>query len=93
VAYPLRTRPRPDSAGLNSRERAVIAGSALVSRAGAVSAIRRAVLSGVQIILVDDVVTTGATLATAATRLRAAGVPVTAAAVLAATRRRAGGSG
>jgi len=40
------------------------------------------------VVLVDDLVTTGATLAGAAGSLRRAGVPVTAAATLAATRRR-----
>lgn len=42
----------------------------------------------VPVVLLDDIVTTGATLAATARVLRSAGVPVTAAAVLAATRRR-----
>lgn len=73
-------RPR-DSAGLGARDRAAnLAGVFAV-------AARRAPPAGVLLILVDDVVTTGATLSEAARTLARAGLPVAGAAVVAATPR------
>jgi predicted amidophosphoribosyltransferase len=83
----LRVRPRArqplDSAGLSAAARAANVAGTLEVRA----ALRRP-LRGRRVLLVDDVVTTGATLAEAARVLRAAGVEVFAAAVIAATPRR-----
>lgn len=68
-----------DSAGLGSAERDA-------NLAGAMSA--RAAPPGVAALLVDDIVTSGATLREAARALRAAGWPVIGCAVIAATERR-----
>ncbi|MFK0255792.1 ComF family protein [Streptomyces sp. NPDC090445] len=81
VASVLRqVRPVADQAGLGARERrANLAGALAVYRGGARSA------AGARIVLVDDVITTGATLAEAARALGAAGAgPVAGAAVVAA---------
>lgn len=75
------TRRIADQAGLPAAGRAVnLAGALHVARPGDVT--------GRRVILVDDVMTTGATLAEAARALRAAGAEVCAAAVIAATPRR-----
>lgn len=74
-----------DQAGLSARERAANLTGAL-----AVPPAYSRLLAGRAVIVVDDVVTTGATLAEAARALRGAGADVRAAAVVAATRRRAG---
>ncbi|MEU6861042.1 phosphoribosyltransferase family protein [Glycomyces sp. NPDC046736] len=77
----LRARPRPDSVGLTPPERALAARESLravPARAGALAA------SGRSAILVDDIVTTGATLAAAAEALDASGVRVRAAIAIAA---------
>jgi predicted amidophosphoribosyltransferase len=88
VAYPLRARRRPDFAGLSAAQRLRAAAGGFVVRRRRLEAVRAATAAGILPVLVDDVVTTGATLAAAAERLRAAGVTVPVAAVLAATQRR-----
>ncbi|MEO3822186.1 phosphoribosyltransferase family protein [Actinomadura sp. B10D3] len=75
----LRQRRRvADQVGLSVAQRAA-------NLAGAVEA--RGMLAGRPVVLVDDVVTTGASLAEAARALRAAGAHVTGAATIAATPR------
>ncbi len=79
VVSALRHRRRVvDQAGLNRCRRRVNLAGALVTRPRAVPAVR-----GTRVIVVDDVVTTGATLAEACRALRAAGADVVGAAVLA----------
>ena len=68
-----------DSAGLSSRQRAV-------NLTGALRA--RPVTDGLPVVVVDDVMTTGATLVEAARALRSAGHEVVGAAVVCATTRR-----
>lgn len=89
VASPLRALPRADSAQLDREERAAAARTAFVVRWR--SEVRLSALAAIAdagaVVLVDDVLTTGATLAAAAEVLLRAGVPVTFAATLAATRR------
>jgi predicted amidophosphoribosyltransferase len=87
VGYPLRARPRPDSTGLTSAERGVVATASFVCRPRRLGPIRAATSAGIRLVVLDDVVTTGATLAAVTTLLAASGVPVSGAAVLAATRR------
>jgi predicted amidophosphoribosyltransferase len=78
-------RSARDQAGLSAAERAAnLTGAVRVGRVPAG-------LSAYRIVLVDDVVTTGATLAECARSLRAAGLGVSAAAVVAATARRPAG--
>jgi predicted amidophosphoribosyltransferase len=90
VAYPLRARRRPDFAGLSAAQRRAASAGAFAVRGKRLAAVRAATAAGVRPVLVDDVLTTGATISAAAASLRAAGVPVNAAAVIAATRRRSG---
>ncbi|HEX5540736.1 MAG TPA: phosphoribosyltransferase family protein [Micromonospora sp.] len=87
LAQPLRALPRPDSALLDSAGRAAASATAFRLRAGRLPALRRAV-SGRSVIMLDDIVTTGATLSSVSRLLVTAGVQVEAAALLAATRRR-----
>jgi predicted amidophosphoribosyltransferase len=72
-----------DSAGLSAAERGANLAEALRVRTLAVEPLRRG-----RVVLTDDLVTTGATLAEAARAVRAVGGIVVAAAAVAATRRR-----
>lgn len=87
VAPVLRALPRQDSTTLDAAARARAATDAFQVRPGQVADLRAAMARGAAVVLVDDIVTTGATLAAVATLLAAVAVPVTGAAVLAATRR------
>jgi predicted amidophosphoribosyltransferase len=88
VAGPLRARPRADSAELSSADRLRAAADAFTVLPSRLPAVHTAVRGGARLVLVDDVLTTGATLTAATARLRAAGVEAPVAAVLAATQRR-----
>lgn len=79
-------RPQ-DQAGLDAAGRRRNLAGALAVRATAHGGLQHLVSAGATAVLVDDIVTTGATLAEAARALRAAGIPVVAAAVVAATPR------
>jgi predicted amidophosphoribosyltransferase len=87
VARPVRAVPRPDSAGLDSAARAALAAGAFQPRAGGMARLP-SVASGRSVVLLDDIVTTGATLAGLSRILAGGGVRVDAAAVLAGTVRR-----
>jgi predicted amidophosphoribosyltransferase len=88
VRRPLRALPRADSANLNVGERHAAAESSLrIRSARNPFAGQRAPREGT-LVVVDDIVTTGATLATVTRRLEEANMQVAGAAVLAATRLR-----
>lgn len=82
VRRPLRALPRPDSVALDSAGRAAAADGAFRLRHPG-----RAGADG-PIVLLDDIVTTGATLAAVSRVLHAAGMMPNVAAVLAATQKR-----
>jgi predicted amidophosphoribosyltransferase len=81
TAYPLKVKARADSLHLDAAGRAAAAGFTM--RSGLVRAAH-----GRMIVLVDDVITTGSTLAAASNRLRGAGLEAAACATLAATALR-----
>jgi predicted amidophosphoribosyltransferase len=89
VARPVHALPRPDSAELDAAGRAAAAESAFRIRAGRVPALRRAAADRA-VVVVDDIVTTGVTLAAVSRELGSVDVRVDRVAVLAATRLRHG---
>ncbi|MEU7907792.1 phosphoribosyltransferase family protein [Actinoplanes sp. NPDC049118] len=90
VGWPLRALPRPDSTSLDVAARATAAENSLRIRGTRIRVLRRRPTMRGTLIVVDDIVTTGATLAAVTSRLREANMQVTGAAVLAATRLRSG---
>lgn len=88
LVRPLRALPRPDSASLDAAARAAVAGDSLRVRPSRIRVSRRGVMMKSTLIVVDDIVTTGSTLAAVAARLGEANMQVAATAVLAATRLR-----
>jgi predicted amidophosphoribosyltransferase len=88
VARPLKALPRPDSAGLDTPGRRAAAESSLRIRSGRTRFAGHERPAEGTLVVVDDIVTTGATLATVTRRLEEANMQVAGAAVLAATRLR-----
>lgn len=78
VVNALRSRSQVDSAELDASGRAEAAQGKF--------AVRRGLPEGLEVVVVDDIVTTGSTLAAAATALRDAGAEVKACVALAATK-------
>jgi predicted amidophosphoribosyltransferase len=89
VAAPaLTARPKNDSSHLDATARAESAADAFRARPGRVRRIMAAQEAGAIVIVVDDILTTGATVAAVTRVLSAGGVRVDGAATIAATRRR-----
>lgn len=86
VAAPLLALPKADSAHLTSAQRAAAAAGGFALRSRGIERVRRAAPGSVTLLL-DDIVTTGSTLAAASELLAGAGVRVDGCVVLAATRR------
>jgi predicted amidophosphoribosyltransferase len=88
VVAALHARPKDDSAHLDRVERAAAARSAFALRPDAMAALRAAGAADGVVVALDDVLTTGATLAAVARLLAAAGAPVAFASTVAATALR-----
>ena len=87
IIQPIRALSRADSASLNAAGRRAAAENSLRIRRSRIGVSRRRTTMGGTLVVVDDIVTTGATLAALTARLREVNMQVTGAAVLAATRR------
>ena len=90
VATPLQALPKADSAHLDRGQRALAARHAFLIRPGRAGPLRE-VADRAAVVVLDDVLTTGSTLAAVAGRLWESGVPVAFGATLAATSLRRGG--
>lgn len=94
VTRQLEASPRPDSTSLNATGRRAVAEDSLRIRRPRIGVPRRSGPPKGTLVIVDDIVTTGATLAAATGRLEEAKMQVAGAAVLAATQlRRSSSSG
>jgi predicted amidophosphoribosyltransferase len=87
IVKPFRVLPRPDSTSLEASERVTVAVNSL-RMTPRIGNLRRDGRSRGTLVVADDIVTTGATLAAVARRLEEADMQVTGAAVLAATELR-----
>ncbi len=87
VAQPVRALPKPDATHLDSAQRAIAAAAAFRLRPTRLPRTVRAA-AGRAVVVVDDIVTTGSTLAALTAMLMRADIPVEAAALIAATRKR-----
>jgi predicted amidophosphoribosyltransferase len=87
VAQPVRALPKPDATHLDSAQRAIAAAAAFRLRQARLARTARAAV-GRAVVVVDDIVTTGSTLAALTAILVRAEIPVEAAALIAATRKR-----
>src|SRR5262249_9454937 len=88
LARPATAQPKADSAHLHAAARAEAARDAFRPRVRPAKRLAQAAAAGACVIAVDDVITTGATLAALTSRLAAVGIPIDGAVTLAATRRR-----
>jgi predicted amidophosphoribosyltransferase len=88
VATALTARPRADSVHLSAEDRSSAAVGAFLARDRVLGRMRRAERRGAVPVVVDDILTTGATVQAVTVTLGTGGLPVAAAAVLAATERR-----
>ncbi|GIF12542.1 ComF family protein [Actinoplanes teichomyceticus] len=90
AGQPLRVLPRPDSTSLDAAGRSTAAVNSLRIIPARIGVLRRGDAMRGTLVVADDIVTTGATLAAAVRRLEEADMQVTGAAVLAATQLRRG---
>jgi predicted amidophosphoribosyltransferase len=90
VPAPVRALPKADSSHLNASARAAAADTGFRVRPDRVRRLAVASRAGVAVVVIDDIITTGSTLASVSRLLERSGVPVDAAATLAATQRWAG---
>jgi predicted amidophosphoribosyltransferase len=88
LGHALSALPKADSSHLSADERAFSAAQAFRVRPASAARLGAAARAGARIVVIDDILTTGSTIAAVTAVLGRADVPVHAAVTLAATRRR-----